>query len=35
MIRNLRDMDMPLAEIRRVLNLADVSQAQAELVIRQ
>src|SRR5215212_4808493 len=35
MIRNLRDMDMPLAEIRRVLDLADVSQAQAELVIRQ
>ena len=35
MIRNLRDMDMPLAEIRRVLDLADVSQAQAELAIRQ
>jgi len=35
MIRNLRDMDMPLAEIRRVLDLAEVSQAQAELVIRQ
>jgi len=35
MIRNLRDMDMPLAEIRRVLDLADVSQAQAELLIRQ
>ena len=35
MIRNMRDMDMPLAEIRRVLALADVSQAQAELVIRQ
>src|SRR5215216_1966620 len=35
MIRNMRDMDMPLAEIRRVLAVADVSQAQAELVIRQ
>jgi DNA-binding transcriptional MerR regulator len=35
MIRNLRDMDMPLAEIRRVLDLTDVSQAQAELLIRQ
>lgn len=35
MIRNLRDMDMPLANIRRVLGLAKVSQAQAELVIRQ
>src|SRR5215211_8296244 len=35
MIRNLRDMDIPLAEVRRVLDLADVSQAQAELVIRQ
>jgi len=35
MIRNLRDMDMPLAEIRRVLEVADVSQAQAQLVIRQ
>jgi DNA-binding transcriptional MerR regulator len=35
MIRNLRDMDMPLAEIRRVLDLADVSRAQAELAIRQ
>jgi len=35
MIRNLRDMDMPLAEIRRVLTVADVSLAQAELVIRQ
>lgn len=34
-IRNLRDMEMPLADIRRVLELADVSQAQAELVIRQ
>jgi DNA-binding transcriptional MerR regulator len=35
MIRNMREMDMPLAEIRRVLALADVSQAQAELAIRQ
>jgi len=35
MIRNLRDMDMPLAEIRRVLAVADVSQAQAGLVIHQ
>jgi DNA-binding transcriptional MerR regulator len=35
MIRNMREMDMPLAEIRRVLAVADVSPAQAELVIRQ
>jgi DNA-binding transcriptional MerR regulator len=35
MIRNMREMDMPLAEIRRVLVVVDVSQAQAELVIRQ
>jgi DNA-binding transcriptional MerR regulator len=35
MIRTMRDMDMPLAEIRRVLAVADVSLAQAELVIRQ
>jgi len=35
MIRNMREMDMPLAEIRRVLAVADVSRAQAELVIRQ
>jgi len=35
MIRNMREMDMPLAEIRRVLALADVSQAQAELAIGQ
>ena len=35
MIRNLRDMEMPLADIRRVLDLAEVSQAQTELVIRQ
>jgi DNA-binding transcriptional MerR regulator len=34
-IRNLRDMDMPLAEIRRVLGVTDVSHAQAELVIRR
>lgn len=35
MIRNMREMDMPLAEIRRVLAVADVSQAQAELIIRE
>jgi DNA-binding transcriptional MerR regulator len=35
LIRNMREMDMPLAEIRRVLALTDVSQAQAELAIRQ
>src|SRR5690348_8370260 len=35
MIRNLRDMDMPLADIRCMLDLADVSQAQAQLVISQ
>lgn len=35
MIRTLREMDMPLAGIRRMLALADVSQAQAELAIRQ
>lgn len=35
MIRNMRDMDMPLAEIRRALGMAEVSRAQAELVIRQ
>ena len=35
MIRNLRDMDMPLAEIRRVLAVTDVSQAQTELVIHE
>ena len=35
MIRNMREMDMPLAEIRRVLALIDVSQAQAEMVIHQ
>lgn len=35
MIRNLRDMEMPLADIRRVLVVVEVSQAQAELVIRQ
>lgn len=35
MIRNLREMDMPLATIRRVLAVIPVSQAQAELFIRQ
>jgi len=35
MIRNMREMDMPLAEIRRVLAVMSISQAQAELVIRQ
>ena len=35
LIRNMRDMDMPLTEIRRVLAVADVSLAQTELVIRQ
>lgn len=35
MIRTMRDMDTPLAEIRRVLAMADVSLAQAELAIRQ
>jgi len=35
MIRTLRDMDMPLAEIRRVLAMTDVSLAQTELAIRQ
>ena len=35
MIRTMRGMDMPLAEIRRVLAMADVSQAQVELAIRQ
>ena len=35
MIRNMRAMEMPLAEIRRVLSVIDVSQAQAELIIRQ
>ena len=35
MIRNMRDMDMPLAIIRRVLAVMPVSQAQAELLLRQ
>ncbi len=35
MIRNMRDMDMPLATIRRMLAVLPVSQAQAELLIRQ
>jgi DNA-binding transcriptional MerR regulator len=35
MIRNLRDMDMPLADIRRLLDLVDMSQAQAQLVVNQ
>jgi DNA-binding transcriptional MerR regulator len=35
MIRNMRDMDMPLATIRRVLAVLPVSQAQAELLLRQ
>ena len=35
MIRNMRDMDMPLATIRRVLVVLPVSQAQAELLLRQ
>jgi DNA-binding transcriptional MerR regulator len=35
MIRNMRDMDMPLAMIRRMLMVLSVSQAQAELLVRQ
>lgn len=35
MIRSMRDMDMPLATIRRMLAVVPVSQAQAELLIRQ
>jgi DNA-binding transcriptional MerR regulator len=35
LIRNMRDMDMPLATIRRVLAVLPVSQAQAELLVRQ
>ena len=35
MIRNMRDMDMPLATIRRLLAVLPVSQAQAELLVRQ
>lgn len=35
MIRNMRDMDMPLADIRRALAMKSVSQAQVELLVRQ
>lgn len=35
MIRNMRDMDMPLATIRRVLVVLPVSRAQAELLVQQ
>ena len=35
MIRSMRDMDMPLATIRRMLTVLSVSQAQAELMVRQ
>ena len=35
MIRNMRDMDMPLATIRRLLAVLPVSLAQAELLVRQ
>jgi len=35
MIRNMRDMDMPLATIRRMLTMLSVSQAQAELLVHQ
>ena len=35
MIRNMREMDMPLATIRRVLAVLPVSQAQAELLVHQ
>ena len=35
MIRNMRQMDMPLATIRRVLAVLPVSGAQAELLVRQ
>jgi len=34
-IRSLRDMDMPLADIRRVLAMLPVSQSQVELLVRQ
>jgi DNA-binding transcriptional MerR regulator len=34
-IRNLRDMDMPLADIRRVLSVLPVSRAQAEMLVYQ
>ena len=35
MIRSMRDMDMPLAVIRRMLALLPISQAQAELLVHQ
>ena len=35
MIRSMRDMDMPLAVIRRMLAVLPVSQAQAELLVHQ
>ena len=35
MIRNMRDMDMPLATIRRLLAVLPVSLAQAELLVHQ
>ena len=35
MIRNMRDMDMPLATIRRLLAVLPISQAQAELIVRE
>ncbi len=35
MIRIMRDMDMPLATIRRMLAILPVSQAQVELLVRQ
>jgi len=35
MIRSMRDMDMPLADIRRGLAMLPVSQAQVELLVRQ
>jgi DNA-binding transcriptional MerR regulator len=35
MIRTMRDMDMPLATIRRLLAVSPVSLAQAELLMRQ
>jgi DNA-binding transcriptional MerR regulator len=35
MIRNMRDMDLPLADVRRALAMLPVSQAQVELLVRQ
>jgi DNA-binding transcriptional MerR regulator len=35
MIRSMRDMDMPLAVIRRMLAVIPISQAQAELLVHQ